>query len=286
MTGFARTEGHDAETTWAWEIKSVNARALDIRCRVPPGYDALETQARRLIPQNIRRGNVAVTLQITRSGTGALPQVNKEALARILEIAREVAGDFAPPRLDGLLRLPGVLEAAPENAEASREREEALARDLAACLEVLVTARRAEGNHLATILSEHLDAIARLTEEADAAPAAQPEAMRERLRGMIALLVDSPTPLPEERIAQEVALLLSKADVREEIDRLRAHVAAARTLLAEGGAIGRRLDFLCQEFNREANTLCSKSSDVDLTQTGLALKAAVEQLREQVQNVE
>ncbi|MBL25961.1 MAG: YicC family protein [Rhodospirillaceae bacterium] len=286
MTGFARVEGHDSDATWTWEIKSVNARNLDVRCRVPPGYDALDSEVRRRAPEHLKRGNITANLQVTRHAGAAMPRVNRDALAAIMAAMKELDGDFAPPRLDGLLRLPGVLETPEEDPDAAREREKLLAADLKRCLESLVAARLDEGARLKQILAGELDRISELTAEAAASPALQPEAMRARLTQQLSLLLGADTPLPEERIAQEVALLLTKADVREEIDRLNAHIQAARTLLDEGGPIGRRLDFLCQEFNRESNTLCSKSSDVALTRIGLALKATIEQMREQVQNVE
>lgn len=286
MTGFARVEGHDSDATWTWEIKSVNARNLDVRCRVPPGYEALDSEVRRTVPQHLKRGNISVNLQVTRHAGMVMPRVNREALAAIMAAIQEVEGDFAPPRLDGLLRLPGVLETPEEDPEAAREREKLLAADLKRCLESLVAARLGEGARLREILVAELEQIRDLTAGAAATPGLQPEAMRERLTQQLSLLLGTDTPLPEDRIAQEVALLLTKADVREEIDRLNAHIQAAQVLLAEGGAIGRRFDFLCQEFNRESNTLCSKSSDVALTRIGLALKATIEQMREQVQNVE
>jgi len=217
-------------------------------------------------------------------------RVNRAALEQVLALARELAReiDAAPPTVDGLLALRGVLDGGEEELDtAARERREAaLIASFRQAIDALGTMRRAEGARLGLVLQERLDDIAKLVAAAESSAAAQPEAIRQRLRTLIAALVEAVPAMSEERLAQEAALLVARGDIREELDRLHAHIAAARELLAEGGAIGRRLDFLCQEFNREANTLCSKSADVELTRTGLALKAAIEQLREQVQNIE
>ncbi len=290
MTGFARCEGGDEALTWTWEVKSVNARGLDIRCRVPSGMEALEARARAAVPKVCARGNVTVSLNVDRGERGARLQVNRELLDQLVRLTRELKEevDAAPPRLDGLLAVRGVLETVEDSEapEAKAAREAKLAEDLDAALADLAEARRAEGAHLRGVAHAHLDEIARLTAQARETASAQPEALRERLRRQIRDILDAEPNLPEERLAQEVALIAAKADVREELDRLDAHDTAARELLEQGGAIGRRLDFLCQEFNREANTLCAKAQDVELTRIGLALKNRVEQLREQVQNIE
>ncbi len=293
MTGFARREGGDEQATWVWEVKSVNGRSLDLRCRMPPGYEALEGRARARLTDYCTRGNVNLSLSVQRAETPLTLKVNRNLLDQVVALADRLAKSLdreavAPPRLDGLLALRGVLETVeePESPEATAAREAAMGRDLAAAFEDLVAARRAEGVHLKAAADSHLAAIVEGVERASKAAAAQPAALRARLEAQVADLLGLVPALPEERLAQEAALLVSRGDVREELDRLRAHVTAARALLQGGGPIGRRLDFLCQEFNREANTLCSKSSDVELTQIGLGLKGAVEQLREQVQNVE
>lgn len=288
MTGFARVDGHGDGYAWTLEAKSVNGRNLDLRCRMPAGFDQLEAVARAEVPKRLARGTLNLTLSVTRTATVSQLRINRELLAQVIELAREIEGaGAAPPRLDALLTVRGIIEPVEEDESEARERlDEALKKDLGAVVDRLAAARAAEGGRLVAILNGHLDEIARLTDAAAACSSVQPEALREKLRGQLAALLEAVPSLPEERLAQEAALLIAKGDVREEMDRLRAHVQAARELLAEGGAIGRRLDFLCQEFNREANTLCSKSSDVELTRIGLALKASIEQLREQVQNIE
>jgi uncharacterized protein (TIGR00255 family) len=290
MTGFARREGGDAEQTWVWEAKSVNGKGLDVRVRVPSGLDRLEHEVRGRVPKVLARGNVSVSLSLERGTRRQQLQVNREMLDQLVRLTRELRTevDAAPPRLDGLLAVRGVLETVeePEDETARAAREHAMLADLDALLGDLAAARVQEGAALHEAAERHLAEIGRLSEQARRCAASQPEALRERLRKQVQDLLDTRTGLSEERLAQEAALLASKADVREELDRLDAHVTAARELLDGGGAIGRRLDFLCQEFNREANTLCSKAGEVALTRIGLSLKNAVDQLREQVQNIE
>jgi uncharacterized protein (TIGR00255 family) len=290
MTGFARHEGGDGALTWAWELKSVNGRNLDLRCRVPSGYEALEVAARATAQAHCTRGNLQLTLTVDRGQVPVKLQVNRELLDQLLGLMRELEAEVRaePPRLDGLLAVRGVLEAVEE--EETKEqmdlRRAAMKEDLVLALEALSAMRRAEGQRLKAMADGHLAEIERLTAAAGETAAARPEALRARLKAQVEELLEAAPALPEERLAQEAAVLAAKADVREELDRLDAHVAAAHALLAEGKAIGRRLDFLCQELNREANTLCSKSQDVALTRIGLDLKAVVDQLREQIQNIE
>jgi uncharacterized protein (TIGR00255 family) len=290
MTGFARAEGHDGPLGWAWELKSVNSKSLDLRFRLPPGFDALELPLRALVTQKLKRGSTTANLQVVRAAGAASLRVNREVLAVVMRLANELAAEVeaAPPRIDGLLALRGVLESGEETVdEAARERQVTLVSEgFARALDGLAAMRLAEGLRLEAVLNERLDEIAALVKDAEAAAAMQPAAIKARVKELIAVLLDAMPALPEERLAHEAALVVAKADIREELDRLAAHLSAARGLLAEGGAIGRRFDFLCQEFNREANTLCSKSADLELTRIGLALKAAIEQLREQVQNIE
>jgi len=291
MTGYARREGGDDRLTWVWEIRSVNGRSLDIRCRMPPGFEALDPAARAIAQKRFARGNLQIALTVSRGKMPRLVRLNRDLLDQLIEIVRDLDGagvPAAPARLDGLLALPGVLEAAEEEeSEAARAaRQVALEADLTLALDALSAMREAEGQRLSALVSGHLDTIEEFSEAAARSATAQPEAIRERLRAQVQDLLDAVPALPEERLAQEAAVLATKADVREEIDRLHAHVAAARDLLAAGGPVGRKLDFLCQEFNRESNTLCSKASDVALTRIGLDLKAAVDQLREQIQNIE
>jgi uncharacterized protein (TIGR00255 family) len=291
MTGFARIEGEAEGLAWAWEIKSVNGKALDLRLRLPPGFDALELPLRALLNERLRRGSITANLGIIRAANGANLRVNRAALEQVLALARELQHSIGatPPSTDGLLALKGVLESGEDevpDAALRARREAALIAGCRRALDDLMGMRRAEGARLADVLRERLDEIAGLVAQAERTAAVQPDAVRARLRALVDALKDVAPTIAEERFAQEAALLVAKADVREELDRLHAHIAAARELLAEGAVIGRRLDFLCQEFNREANTLCSKSADVDLTRIGLGLKVAIEQLREQVQNIE
>ncbi|MBI1208240.1 MAG: YicC family protein [Azospirillum sp.] len=289
MTGFARAQGQDCGCSWTIEIKSVNGRNLDIRCRLPTGFDVLEAAARSEIGQRLKRGNVSLTLTLNRLSGASQFRINHELIAQIAELARKEIDGFDPTllRLDTILSVRGVVEPVEDAESTPREALEAvLGRGLIQALQRLQEARAAEGARLATVLERQLGEIAALVEAARNAAATQPATLKERLRAQVAALLDAVPALSEERLAHEAAILIARGDVREELDRLVAHVAAARDLLAEAAAIGRRFDFLCQEFNREANTLCSKSSDVELTRIGLALKAAIEQLREQVQNIE
>jgi len=288
MTGFARVDGHADGFSWTFEAKSVNGRSLDLRCRLPSGFDGIEAAARADVPKRLARGNVNLTLTVNRTQAVSQMRINRALLAQVLELAREIEGaGAAAPRLDSLLSVRGIIEPVEEDETEARERvESAIKGDLAKLIDQLVVNRLAEGARLAAVLNGHLDEIARLVDAAGACASTQPEALREKLRTQVATILGSFPALSEDRLAQEAAILIGKADVREELDRLRAHIQAAREMMAEGGAIGRRFDFLCQEFNREANTLCSKSSDVELTRIGLSLKASIEQLREQVQNIE
>jgi uncharacterized protein (TIGR00255 family) len=290
MTGFARAEGSLDGFSWAWELKSVNSKSLDLRLRLPAGFDHLEPRLRQSIAAHLKRGAISANLSVQQAAGGGGIRVNRDALAQILALVDELAGksNMAPPRLDGLLALRGVLESTEEDdsPELRELRSAALLASWEEAAARLTQARRAEGARLAAILGERLDEIGSLARAAEASAATQPAALRARLRGLVETLLETSTGLSEERLAQEAALIVARADIREELDRLAAHLAAAADLMREGTGIGRRFDFLCQEFNREANTLCSKSSDVELTRLGLGLKAAIEQLREQVQNIE
>jgi len=295
MTGFAREDGSLDTLTWSWELRSVNGRGLELRFRLPPGMDALEPKLRELAGQRLKRGNVTANLTVRREESSNKISVDQAALEQALHLALALAARIphsAPPRAEALLALPGVMRGniATENTDQQKAQEAALAEAVSAgfarALNALCTARAGEGARIGAVLAGQLDEITALHAQATAEAAQQPAAQRARmLENVQALMREVPT-LPEERIAQEVALLAAKSDVREELDRLSAHFAAARALLAEAVNIGRRFDFLVQEFNREANTLCSKSATVALTATGLRLKACIEQLREQVQNIE
>ena len=291
MTGFARAAGQDERYSWVWEGRSVNAKGLDVRCRVPNGYEAVEQAIKGSAGKGFKRGSITLGLSFDRLDQGKTSyRVNRDLLDQVRALRQELGDDVSQetPTIEGLLSIRGMLESVDES-----ESEDALAARIAAMigcgqdmLKALAVARGAEGALLAVVLDDHLKRLADLVEAARQSAAAQPETIRTRLQTMIAELVDADARLPGERLAQEAALLAGKADVREELDRLRVHIASAQDLLAEEVGVGRRLDFLCQELNREANTLCSKSADVDLTQIGLDMKATIEQFREQVQNVE
>ncbi|GAA0543128.1 uncharacterized protein (TIGR00255 family) [Rhizomicrobium palustre] len=290
MTGFAEGLGGRETARWRWEARSVNGRGLELRLRLPPGFESIEPGARALANSRFKRGNIQASLNFD-AGLGARGlRVDAAALAAAVKIAKEVANEtgLPPARIDGLLALKGVLvqdEGILADAEELAKRDAAILETLAQCFDALAKARASEGAKLATILNGQIEEIARLTTEAGEAAATQPAAIRERLKQQLADLV-TPGTVSGERLEQEIAMLATRADIREEIDRLNAHVAEARRLLAAGDAVGRRLDFLAQEFNREANTLCSKSTDIALTRIGLDLKAAIDQFREQLQNVE
>ena len=290
MTGFAESNGSHEGLRWRWEAKSVNGRGLDLRLRMPPGFDALEQPARMLAGERFRRGNFQIGLTVEAQEATRGLKVDPVALASAVKLAREIADEtgMAPARIDGLLALKGVLvqeEVGALDPVARAQRDADVLKSLALAFDALSKARATEGAKLAFLLQAQVNEIARLVGEAEALAAAQPEALRQRLKTQIDELLNG-TSLAEERLAQEAALLATRADVREELDRLKAHVHDARLLLKSGEAVGRKLDFLSQEFNREANTLCSKSADIALTRVGLALKAVIDQFREQAQNVE
>jgi len=291
MTGFADATGAHETLRWRWEAKSVNSRSLDLRLRTPPGFDGLEAPARKLAGERFLRGAFQISLNVEQDGTTRGLTVDAAALASAVRIAREVAAEtgLAPARVDGLMALKGVLvndEGAPALDEKGRAlRDAAILESLSMAFDKLTKARLTEGAKLHALMAAQVDEIEKLTKEAGSLAAAQPAALRARLESQLQELLGSANVAPE-RLAQEVALLATKADVREELDRLTAHVQDARALMAEGKGVGRKLDFLAQEFNREANTLCSKSSDIALTRVGLALKAVIDQFREQSQNVE
>ena len=290
MTGFAESHGAFASLRWRWEAKSVNGRGLDLRLRTPPGFDSIEAAARTLAGERFRRGNIQAALNFEPQEGGRGFRIDAEALAAAVRIAREIEADtgLAPARVDGLLALRGVIvqeDALPEDDTARAGRDAAILESLANAFDALRRARRTEGAKLAAVLTGQIAEIEKLTGEASALAASQPHLLRDKLRAQVKELLNG-AALSEDRLAQEVALLATRADIREELDRLTAHVEEARALLKSGDAIGRKLDFLAQEFNREANTLCSKSADVNLTKVGVALKAVIDQFREQAQNVE
>ena len=290
MTGFARAHGAVGGYAWAWEIRSVNSKGLDLRLRLPPGWDAIEAPIRASAARSLARGAVSATLEAKREGAAPEVRVNEQVLSAVLDTVRTISKNAGvqPPTVDGILALKGVIEIveAEENPEERAAAEKAVVVGFDAVLKDLIAARRHEGEALVRILSERIGEIAKLTAAAERSPARKPEAIRMRLAEQVKLLLDTGEKFDPDRLHQEAVLLATKIDVREELDRLGTHIASARELLKGGGAVGRRLDFLAQEFNREANTLCSKANDASLTAIGLELKAVVDQFREQVQNLE
>jgi uncharacterized protein (TIGR00255 family) len=290
MTGFARADGSTAGYRWTWELRSVNGKGLDVRARLPAGFERLDPSTRERFATRLTRGNIQSTLTVVGEASATRVKINQEVLDEVLAAMRRVSQqiDAAPPTLDGILSIRGVVEMTEseiDDATRARLDEEILA-TLERALDDLVAARAREGEAIATVLKSRLAEITRLARAAEASPALTPQAIRNRIAQQVAALLDEAPALDPDRLHQEAVLLATKADIREEIDRLDAHVAAAGDLLEQGGAVGRRLDFLAQEFGRETNTLCAKSNDRALTAIGLELKAVVDQLREQVQNLE
>ena len=287
MTGFARAEGQQDACSWTWELKSVNARGLDVRCRMPQGFETLEQPVRQRIAAALKRGNISAMLSLAWSGAQQGVRINADVLA-LAPLIQNRLGDCRPPSADGLLSLRGVIDVLDPmpTGEARAALESTLLTGLDGALAALSEVRRAEGARLEAVLREQLQRFALLGERARELAAAQPAAIFGRLSEQVGALLGQSPALTPERLAQEAALLAAKADPREELDRLRAHCEAALALLDGGGPVGRQLDFLCQELNREANTLCAKAGDIELTRVGLDLKATVEQIREQVQNIE
>ena len=290
MTGFSRAQGAVGSWSYAWELKSVNSKGLDIRLRLPPAFDSLEIKARQAIAARLARGALSVNLTAKRIDETAPVQINRLILDQLLSALAELplSENLRPASLDGLLALPGVIEVIqPQEDEALRNQIEAdILSALDQALTELIAARQAEGETLTQILSMRLTQIRQLTQNADLHPARQPDAIRAKLKQNLAKLVENVEGLDQARLHQEAVLLAVKSDSREELDRLKAHVDSIKELLAKGGPIGRRLDFLAQELGRESNTLCAKSNDPALTAIGLDLKIEVEQFREQVQNIE
>ena len=290
MTGFARSNGVSGTYDWAWELKSVNAKGLDLRLRLPAGWDTVEGAVRTIGAQALARGTVYGTLTVERQGVPPIVRVNEPVLAAVLATIKKLSGrvEAAEPRLDGILSLKGVIEVLDEDEREDERRvaEEAVIAGFRQAVAALVAMRRQEGEALRQVLARRVDEISALAARAEAAPGRRPETIRARIAEQIATLLAESSRLDPDRLHQEAILIAAKADIREELDRLASHAAQVGRLIADGGAVGRRLDFLAQELNREANTLCSKSNDVELTNIGIELKGVVEQFREQVQNLE
>jgi uncharacterized protein (TIGR00255 family) len=290
MTGFARSHGTSGFYVWSWELKSVNAKGFDLRIRTSAGWDAVDVAVRPLAAEVLARGTVYATLTVDRQGTASAVKINEPVLNAILATLRGLEGriDATPPSLDGILALKGVLEIA-DAGEREEDRSAAEAEIIAGfgiALRSLSDMRRQEGTALGQVLRARLAEMAVLGARADAAPGRRPEAIRARLAEQVAVLLQTSERFDADRLHQEAILIATKADVREELDRLTSHIGQAEKLIGQGGPVGRRLDFLSQELNREVNTLCAKANDVELTNIGLELKNVVEQFREQVQNLE
>jgi uncharacterized protein (TIGR00255 family) len=290
MTGFARSHGASGPYTFEWELKSVNAKGFDLRLRLPQGWDELEAFAKKRAGEMLSRGTVYANFNIKRADALSTVRINEDVLAAVVKVASSLAGkiDAVAPSIDGLLAIKGVIEV----VEPERNEEEDKAATAAAtaafdeALKNLVAMRRREGEALGQILDQRMGEMEALAKKAEAAPGRKPEAIKARLSEQIAALLETSDRFDPDRLNQEALLIAAKADIREELDRIASHIAQAREMIKKGGAVGRRLDFLAQEFNREVNTTCSKSNDVELTNTGLEMKNVVEQFREQVQNLE
>jgi uncharacterized protein (TIGR00255 family) len=290
MTGFARSHGASGPYAFEWELKSVNAKGFDLRLRLPPGWEELEALAKKRAAEVLSRGTVYANFNVRRTNAQSTVRVNEDVLASILRVAASLASkiDAVAPSIDGLLAIKGVIEVGEPEAD---EMEDKAAKDAAAAafdqaLVNLVDMRQREGNALGQILLQRMDEIEGLAKKAETAPGRKPDAIKARLAEQIALLMETSDRFDPDRLSQEALLIATKADIREELDRIASHIAQTRDMIAKGGPIGRRLDFLAQEFNREVNTCCSKSNDIELTNTGLEMKNVVEQFREQVQNLE
>ena len=290
MTGFAREAGVTGAYQWAWELKTVNGRGLEVRVRTPSGLDAVGEEARGQILKSLTRGQGQLNLSLSRASSAPKLRVNQDVLQSLLSALGDLKlpDNVNPASLDGLLAVRGVVELEDDAADPAQDEAlvAALKAGVGALIEALKAARLKEGLALSGVLGQQLNVISRFVDAAEASPARQPDAIRARLEAQIAELIDGKSALDPARLHQEAVLIAARADIREELDRLRAHVDSARELLQEGGPVGRRLDFLAQEFGREANTLCAKANDVSLSRIGLELKAVIEQFREQVQNVE
>ena len=290
MTGFARSSGASGPYTFEWELKSVNAKGFDLRLRLPSGWDELEAFAKKRAGEVLSRGTVYANLNVKRANAVSTIRINDDVLNSIVKVAGQLVSkiDAVAPSIDGLLGIKGVIEVVePEsNKEEDKAAKDAASVAFEQALADLVEMRRREGVTLGQILNQRMDEIEKLAKRAQAAPGRKPEAIKARLAEQIAALLETSDRFDADRLSQEAIMIAAKADIREELDRIASHVAKAREMIGKGGPVGRRLDFLAQEFNREVNTCCSKSNDLELTNTGLEMKNVVEQFREQVQNLE
>ncbi len=288
MTGFARIEGAKDEYRWVWEAKSVNSKGLDIRFRLPRGFDEAEIALRRTVAKKIARGNLFVVLKLKKPETESILRINRHFLEQLMLLVKEYRGSKAKINVEQLLMKNGVVEFAEDidDQEIPAVYQNAIVESFDDLMRDLALARLQEGDELTKITAGHIREISSLIEEAARVGQNVSTQYGDTLREQIKEILHDNARVPEERIAQEIALLVAKGDIREEIDRMIAHVKSAEKLLLCNGPMGRKLDFLCQEFNREANTVCSKSNNIDLTKVGLSLKLTIERLREQTQNIE
>lgn len=289
MTGFARTEAGDGQANWIWEIRSVNGKGLDTRFRLPGMLDRLEPTLRRIVQATIARGSVQVALHYDGGFSRSVPVLNDQALEAAIDIVDTIAertgsGDG---KLAAILAMKGVVEQAepPEPETVIGERDRQLTESFKETVAQLVAMREAEGGKIAAVLAAQIDSLEKLADALKMEPSRSAEVIAERLREQVARLVDQ-SGIDQDRLYQEAAILATKADLQEEIDRIESHVTAARDLLSSGGVVGRKLDFLAQEFNRESNTICSKSNAAPVTRIGLEMKVLIDQFREQVQNIQ
>src|SRR5262245_60153474 len=290
MTGFARADGVLGATAWHWEVRSVNNRGLDVRLRLPPGHETLEPKVREGIAQRITRGSVSVSLSVAREAAQSQIRLNESALEAVIAAAERIRKSLgsAPPQAEGLLNVRGVVEMIdePEDEAQRTATQAAMLENLTSVLDSVIGSRRAEGRRLAAVLEAQVTEVARLVSLIEASPSRTLDAISARLKDQVARLLETGQVLDPVRLHQEAVLLATRSDVEEELKRLKAHIESARELLVVEGAVGRKLDFLAQEFHREANTLTSKASDTETAKLGLALKVVIDQMREQVQNVE
>jgi uncharacterized protein (TIGR00255 family) len=290
MTGFARTTGTWRDLTWVWEIKSVNGKALDLRFRLPAGYDAVEVAARALAAPHVKRGNLQINLAVQGGAASNSLRINTVLLDQLVAVAESLRDRMgsAPIQAENLLSLRGVLEADEGvlSEEDIKDRDAAVLASFATVIVALAQSRGDEGARLAAVLGAQLNRISELTDAARDNPSRSVEAIRQRLSDQVARLLEQSDSFDPQRLHQEAMMLATRADIQEELDRLNSHIAAAHVLMTAREPVGRKFDFLTQEFNREANTLCSKANDPSLTNIGLDLKTTIDQLREQVQNIE
>ena len=289
MTGYASSDGVCSNVAWMWELRAVNGKGLDVRMRIPSGFEGLEQKMRAKCTDVLTRGNLQISLTVKEQGASTELVVNQSALDSVIKISKDLEEKgFDRPSTDGILAIRGVLEE--RHVERSEDEQSellaAIEQGFIEALNGLITARKAEGKALADVLLGQVSQISQLVQRVIADPSRSQEAIKERLQNQVKNLIDSNSNFDEERLYVEAAILATKADLQEEIDRLLAHIVSANSLIHEGDPIGRRLDFLAQEFNRECNTICSKSNAANVTAIGLELKVLVDQFREQIQNVE